>query len=82
MRALQHLPKIRDNRSGCGEHSERYCSVKKYIGCDSHARYSVFVSVDETGKASAPERVDHQARDLRITRKRPGEPGEAVLTGG
>jgi len=64
-RALQHLPKIQDNRSGCGEHSERYCSVKKYIGCDSHARYSVFVSVDETGKASAPVRVDHQARDLR-----------------
>lgn len=39
--------------------------MKKYIGCDSHARYSVFVSVDETGKASAPVRVDHQSRDLR-----------------
>ena len=29
-----------------------YGSVKQYIGCDSHARYSVFVSVDEkAGKA-------------------------------
>ena len=51
--------------TGCGEHSERYCGVKKYIGCDSHARYSVFVSMDEKGKVSAPVRVEHQSRDLR-----------------
>jgi transposase len=51
--------------TGCGEHSERYCSVKNYIGCDSHARYSVFVSMDEKGRASDPVRVEHQSRDLR-----------------
>ena len=51
--------------TGCGVHSERYCSVKNYIGCDSHARYSVFVSMDEKGKVSAPVRVEHQSRDLR-----------------
>jgi transposase len=39
--------------------------VKQYIGCDSHARYSVFVSVDETGKIGKPVRVDHGGRDLR-----------------
>ena len=36
--------------------------MKKYIGCDSHARYSVFVSMDEKGKVSAPVRVEHGNR--------------------
>jgi hypothetical protein len=39
--------------------------MKKYIGCDAHARYSVFVSVDEKGQAAAPVRVAHGGRDLR-----------------
>lgn len=39
--------------------------MKQYIGCDSHARYSVFVSVDEKGRAGAPVRVDHGGRGLR-----------------
>ena len=39
--------------------------MKQYIGCDAHARYSVFVSVDETGRIGAPVRVDHFGRDLR-----------------
>jgi transposase len=39
--------------------------VKQYIGCDAHTRYSVFVSVDESGKVSKPVRVDHYSRDLR-----------------
>jgi len=39
--------------------------VKQYIGCDAHARYSVFVSVDETGRIGAPVRVDHLGRGLR-----------------
>jgi transposase len=39
--------------------------VKQYIGCDAHTRYSVFVSVDETGKIGKPVRVDHGGRDLR-----------------
>ena len=39
--------------------------MKQYIGCDAHTRYSVFVSVDETGKIGKPVRVDHGGRDLR-----------------
>ena len=39
--------------------------MKQYIGCDSHARYSVFVSVDEKGQAGTPVRVDHGGRGLR-----------------
>ena len=31
--------------------------MKQFIGCDVHKKYSVFVSVDETGKASRPVRV-------------------------
>ena len=39
--------------------------MKKFIGCDTHSRYSVFVSMDEKGKSSAPVRVEHRGRDLR-----------------
>jgi len=39
--------------------------VKQYIGCDSHGRYSVFVSVDEKGRVGTPVRVDHGGRGLR-----------------
>ena len=39
--------------------------MKQYIGCDAHARYSVFVSVDETGRIGPPVRVDHLGRGLR-----------------
>ena len=39
--------------------------MKQYIGCDSHSRYSVFVSVDEKGRLGTPVRVDHGGRDLR-----------------
>ncbi len=39
--------------------------MKQYIGCDSHARYSVFVSVDEKGRVGTPVRVDHGGRGLR-----------------
>ena len=39
--------------------------MKQYIGCDSHARYSVFVSVDEKGRIGTPVRVDHGGRGLR-----------------
>jgi hypothetical protein len=30
-----------------------------FLGCDAHRKYSVFVTVDERGKASAPVRVEH-----------------------
>ena len=39
--------------------------MKQYIGCDSHARYSIFVSVDEKGGVGAPVRVEHGDRSLR-----------------
>jgi len=38
--------------------------VKQYIGCDSHARYSVFVSVDEKDE-SVPGPDRHGGRGLR-----------------
>src|SRR6202046_250963 len=42
-----------------------YGSVKQYIGCDSHAGDSIFVSVDEKGGVGAPVRVEHGDRSLR-----------------
>lgn len=39
--------------------------MKQFIGCDNHARYSVFVSVNEAGKIGAPIRIEHSGRDLR-----------------
>lgn len=39
--------------------------MKQYIGCDAHARYSVFVSVNEQGKIGPPVRVEHGSRELR-----------------
>jgi len=36
--------------------------VKQYIGCDAHARYSVFVSVDETGRIGPRVRIDYLGR--------------------
>ena len=39
--------------------------MKLYIGCEAHTRYSVFVSVDETGRIGKPVRADHGGRDLR-----------------
>ncbi len=39
--------------------------MKQYIGCDAHARYSIFVSMDENGKSSAPVRVEHDELEMR-----------------
>ena len=33
--------------------------MQPVIGCDAHKKFSVFVSVDQQGKASRPVRVDH-----------------------
>jgi transposase len=38
--------------------------MKQFIGCDSHRRYSVFVGMDEHGKATAPVRVEHDGEAL------------------
>ncbi len=34
--------------------------MKQFIGCDVHKKYSVFVSVDESGTASRAVRVAHE----------------------
>jgi transposase len=39
--------------------------MKKFIGCDAHARYSVFVTMDELGRVAKPVRVNHGSRELR-----------------
>jgi len=39
--------------------------MKQYIGCDAHARYSIFVSIDEKGRASSPVRVEHDELEVR-----------------
>jgi transposase len=40
--------------------------MKHYIGSDAHKKYSVFVTMNETGKASSAERVGH---DREVYRK-------------
>jgi transposase len=37
---------------------------QSFIGCDAHRRYSVFVGVDENGKASKPVRIEHEGDAL------------------
>ena len=39
--------------------------MKYSIGCDGHKRYSIFVKVDERGRASRPERVNHDREVFR-----------------
>lgn len=38
--------------------------MPQFLGCDAHRRYSVFVALDETGKASGPTRVEHDGDAL------------------
>lgn len=38
--------------------------MKKYIGCDAHARYSIFASVGEDGRWDAPVRVEHNELEM------------------
>ncbi len=33
--------------------------MQPVIGCDAHKKFSVFVSIDQYGKASRPVRIDH-----------------------
>lgn len=39
--------------------------MSQYIGCDSHRRYSVFVSVNGQGRAGKAVRVEHQREEFR-----------------
>src|ERR1700747_3563231 len=43
----------------------RYGSMKQYIGCNAHARYSIFVSLDENGRTGKPVRVEHDELEMR-----------------
>lgn len=36
--------------------------MQQFIGCDAHKRFSVFVAVDERGRATPPVRVEHRQR--------------------
>ena len=47
---------------GTGQEQGRL--YKQFIGCDVHKKYSVFVSVDETGTASGAVRVSHEKGEL------------------
>jgi transposase len=58
--------------------------MKKYIGCDMHKKYSVFVEMDETGKASRPMRVEHRNGELEayLSKVAPGTPIAIEASGG
>lgn len=38
--------------------------MKQYVGCDGHKQYSVFVAVDEAGRASPSQRVKHERTEF------------------
>lgn len=38
--------------------------MKKYIGCDAHARYSIFASLREGGGWDPPVRVEHKEGEM------------------
>ena len=50
--------------------------MKKYIGCDAHARYSIFVVMDENGNCAPPVRVEHDEWEMRryLATLPPGSP--------
>jgi len=48
----------------CGEHRKDYCSMKKYIGCDAHTRYSIFVSLREDGGCDPAVRIEHNELEM------------------
>jgi hypothetical protein len=67
----------------CGEHRKEYCSVKKYIGCDAHARYSIFVSLREDGQWDRPVRVEHNELEMeRFLKQLPAGSPVAIETSG
>jgi transposase len=58
--------------------------MEQYIGCDSHQRYSVFVTMDEKGKVGPAVRVEHDKGELRRFLKKlpPGAPVAVEASGG
>ena len=49
-----------------GEQREEAQSMRSFIGCDAHRKYSVFVAMDEQGRTTAPIRVEHERKELRL----------------
>lgn len=39
--------------------------MKKYIGCDMHKKYSVFVAMDENGRLNPAVKVSNDLLELR-----------------
>jgi transposase len=62
----------------------RRCSMKKYIGCDMHKKFSVFVTMDEHGRTGAPVRVTNDSTELDAYLKTlaPGTPIAVEASGG
>ncbi len=64
--------------------------MEQFIGCDAHQKYSVFVTMDDKGRASQPVRVENNKAELRRylagpPKARPGGRGgqrKLVLVGG
>ena len=58
--------------------------MKKCIGCDMHKRYSVFVEMDETGKAGRAVRVEHRNGEMEayLAKLPPGTPIAIEASGG
>jgi transposase len=85
MRALQH-PGVsgKAERSAGQARKEGTAAMEKYIGCDSHQRYSVFVTMDEKGEAGVPVRVEHSGGELRkfLGTLPPGAPVAVEASGG
>jgi transposase len=49
-----------------GERREEAQTMRSFIGCDAHRKYSVFVAMDEQGRTTAPIRVEHERKELRL----------------
>ena len=58
--------------------------MKKYIGCDLHKKFSVFVAMDEKGRLEPPVKVSNDLLELRAyLRTLPtGAPVAVEATGG
>lgn len=56
---------------------------RMFLGCDAHRKYSVFVAMDEQGRTSAPVRVEHRLKELRLFLRRvpPGTEVAVEATG-
>jgi transposase len=53
--------------------------VEQFIGCDAHKKFSVFVAVDEKGRATKPVRVEHERESYRAFLNQLPEGSEIAL---